>query len=57
MITRMFEQFSSFCHGNEARFVYKGYVVGLSPSRYRSTLVDTGIVTDCVTVGCGRLRR
>jgi len=46
MFALTLERFSSFGYGNEARFVYKGYVVGLSPSRYRSTFVDTGIVTD-----------
>ncbi len=49
MLARMFERFSSFGYGNEARFVYcvyKGYVVLLSPVRCRSTLDDTGIVTD-----------
>ncbi len=46
MFTRMFERFSSFGYGNEVRFVYKGYVVRLSPLRCRSTLDDTGIVTD-----------
>ncbi len=49
MLARMFERFLSFGYGNEARFVNfvcKGYVVLLSPLRCRSTLDDTGIVTD-----------
>jgi hypothetical protein len=46
MFSRMFERFSSSGYGNVARFVNNGCVVRLGPSRYRSTLDDTGIATD-----------